>query len=109
MLKPLARMFPVGFQVAFVLAVGCRYYLLFIYFFFFTATACSKLLFSARASAAPLLGPLGSTLDTIPLPHQAPLTYAYCGLQTIATIALLFRVIYEFLKSSSSQELSHRP
>lgn len=74
---------------------------------FFTAAACSKWLLLAPASAAHLSGSLGSILDTIPLSGQIPLTYAYCGLHTIATIALLFKVICEFLKSSLPQELSH--
>lgn len=86
---------------------------LLILFAFFTAIACSKLLLSAQASAAPLPGPFGSRLDTILFspslaakPSQIPLTYASGGLQTIITIVLLYRRICKCLGFFTTRNFS---
>lgn len=82
-------------------------------FAFPPATACSKLLLSAQASAALLPGPFGSRLDTILFspalaakPSQIPLTYAYGGLQAIITTALLSRLIRECLVFCTTRNFS---
>ena len=91
--------FPVGFWVAFVLAVGCWCYLL-----FFTATTCSKLLLSTPASAAHLPRPIplshSPQILTKHLLHVLIVGWSYCW---------WFRVICTFLKSSSPREISSWP